>query len=63
MGADVYGAVQKSAGIIAEVENERLHSLLLQFIERFRQVVGGRFVELNKPDVADLVRTGELGVE
>ena len=35
--ADIDCAVQQSAGIIAKIENERLHPLFLQIIERFAQ--------------------------
>ena len=36
LSTDIYRAVQKPAWIIPEIENERLHALLLQFIECFR---------------------------
>ena len=37
--------------------------MLLQFIERFRQLIGGRFVELNQPHVSNLERSGQIGIE
>ena len=56
-------AVEQAAGIVAQIEHQRLHSLLLQIVERLRQFFRGRFVELHDPDVTDLERPGQLGIE
>ncbi len=61
--ANVHRAVQQSARIISQIENERLHSLLLQFIQRLRQLSGRRLVELNQAHISDLEWSGQVRIE
>ena len=61
--ADIDRDVQEPAGIVPEIEHQRLHPTLLQVIERLRQFFRGRFVELNQADVTDLERTAQVRVE
>ena len=63
MRADIDRAVQQAAGIVPQIEHERLHPLLLQFVERFLEFFRGRLVELDEADIADLERPAKLGIE
>ena len=63
MPADIDRHIQEAAWIVPQIEHQRLHPLLLQFVERFRQFLRRRFVELNQADVPDLERPAQLGVE
>ena len=61
--ADIDRDIQESARIIPKIENQRLHTTLLQFIEGLRQLFRGRFVELNQTNVTNLERTAQIRVE
>ena len=63
LSANVDRAVQQTARIVAKIENQRMHSLLLQFVERFAQFVRGGLVELNQANVGNLERATELRIE
>src|SRR5947207_2424659 len=61
--AHIHRTIQKPTRIIPKIENQRLHPLLLQVIERPPQLIGGGFVELNEPNVSNLVGAGQFGIE
>src|SRR5471032_2370889 len=61
--ADINGNVQESAGIVPEIEHQRLHATLLEVIERLPQLFRGWLVELNQADITDLERAAQIRVE
>ena len=52
---DLDGRAEQAAGIVAEVEDQALHSLFLELVEGLPQLVGRVLDEAGDPDVADLL--------
>ena len=51
---DIHGGIQQAAGIVAEVQDERLHAALLQIVQLLPEFVRRGHIELGDPRVADL---------
>ena len=53
--ADMLGLIEQAAGVVAQIQDQRLHPLLGQFGQGGVQIVGGFLAELVDADVADAV--------
>ena len=53
--ANLHRLIEQPAGIPAQVQNQRLHALALQFLQRHFQIVAGFFAELHQANVANFV--------
>ena len=61
--ANIHRAVQEAAGIVAQIENEALHPLFLQSVQRFGEFIGSRIVELHQSHVADLELAAQVRIQ
>jgi octaprenyl-diphosphate synthase len=53
--ANVYGLFEQTAGVPPQIEDQRLHPLFLELLQRHFQVVTGFLTELNQPHIANVV--------
>ena len=61
---DFDGGVEEAAGVVAEVEDEGLHAVVLEAVDGVFEFVGGGLVELEEADIADFkVGAGHVRVE
>lgn len=61
--ADADGAVEQTAGVVAEVEDEGGHALFFEAVEGLTEVSDGGLGKLGDADVADAMAGGEFGVQ
>src|SRR5688500_17285104 len=52
---DFDGLIEQSAGIAAQIQDQRFHASVFEFIERLFQVGRSMLAELEDADVADIV--------